>query len=425
MKSVLKKIENKIRITDIYFIGMLFFIIVSAYNCIRTNGIALYDMLVPNYQNHYWDLFTSIFYNFSGEPYESGVVYPPGANIICFCLSKFFPDELYFGGTNAMRDSQVGMVVMLWFILLTTIVLFVIVFRDYQGRSQDKFIFIITIIFSAPYIREITKMNIITISIIFVYIFLLYKDDERPIFRWLAIGSLAVAVAIKIYPVFFGIYLLKDKKWKTAIQCIIAGILIFFVPFCLFGGVDSIFLMIKNIFNTTSIFNQSGLGFKIDITNTINIIGELVGYNGNIRLIGTVFNYSFLLLGLVTFLGHTEKWKSIAILSLLTLSYPTFSNSYAILIMIPALIAFLNSKPEINILNLIYVILFVLLFAPMCFGGQDIFPGLSGVTRVNLFTFVESISIIVMELLLIAEGGKNLINQVRRKKSSGDMSREK
>lgn len=417
MKNLLINKKHNFQIKHIYYIGMFLFIGISIFNCIYTKGEALYDMLVPNYTNHYWDLFTSIYHNFLGTPYEEGVVYPPGANLICLIMSKFFSDEMYIAGTNAMRDSHIGMFLNIWFLTITTVILIKIMFSDLKTSKLEKILFVMTILVSAPYIRELTKMNVIMVSIICVYLFLILKDSSKWMIRLLAMFFLAIAVSIKIYPVFFGLFFIKDKRWKEVFSCVFIGLIVFFIPFFGFGGIHNVLLMFENIFDTTTILNQSGLGFKIDITNTINILGLVLGYEGNIRFIGTIINYCMLFLGALSFFFLKSTWKSIAIVSLMTLSYPTFSNSYAVLIMIPALICFLNTEKKTTIWNSIYIILFVLLFAPMCFGGQDILPVLPGVTRVNLFTFIESISIAVMQLLLIVEGIfglKTTLTEIRR-----------
>ena len=420
MNNIITKLKNFSEIKLIYFSSMLFFILLSFFNCVRTHGAALYDMLVPNYNNHYWDLFTSIYYNYEKIPYQEGVVYPPGANLICWIMSKFFSTDLYAQGVNPMRDNQIGMIIMLWFILASMLVLLSLICKDYnKGNAIEKILFIITLLFSAPFIREVSKLNIIPLSIIFTYIFLLYKDDKNTYVRILSLLCLAGAVSIKIYPVFFGLYLIKEKKWKDTIACVIFGILVFFLPFAFFGGIGGLRLMLENILSTTSIFTDSGLGFKINISNTIYILGELLQFDTGItQTIGTITNYSMLLGAIFSFFFLHSKWKALAILSLITLSYPSFSNSYAVLFMIPALISFFNEEKELTYGNIFYTYLFVALFAPMFFGGQDIFPSLGGVTRVNLFTFVESIAIFLMQASLIIEGFIHFCIWIKKKFTS-------
>lgn len=414
MKLILTKIRSYSQIRLLYFGSMLFFFIFSLLNCIRTNGIALYDMLVPNYNNHYWDLFTSIYHNFLRTPYKEGVIYPPGANFICWVMSNFFSEEQYYRGVNTMRDSQTGLIIMLIFILSTMIFLIVLLNKAFNAKPFEKILLVVTCLFSAPFIREISKINIITLCVILTYFFLLYRNDVRGYMQILAFFCLACAVSIKLYPVFFGLFLLKEKKWQEANTCILIGAFVFFLPFFFFGGISGLPLMFKNILNTTTIFTESGLGFKINIANTVNILGELLKANSsNVQLIGNILNYFILCCAILSFFFLHCDWKSTALLSLVFLSYPSFSNSYAVLFLIPALVMFLNTEEKLTIENIFYAVLFVLLFAPMCFGGQDIFPSLKGVTRVNLFTFIESISIILMETALIVEGFLQLYKKVK------------
>lgn len=385
---------------------MLYFIVLSFINCIKTNGAALYDMLVPNYKNHYWDFFTSIWYTHDKLPYQSGVIYPPGANFLCWILSCFFPTDLYSTDVNTLRDSSLGMIIMLWFILTSMLLLIALILKDYaDGDAFEKILFIMTLLLSAPFIREISKLNIIPLSIIFTYIFILYKDSENNYLKLLSLLALACAVAIKIYPVFFGLYLLKKKDRKNTLLCILLGIFVFFLPFAFFDGISGLRLMLTNIFNTTETFTNSGLGFKINIANTVQVFGELLSLNpAVIKSVTSLTNLFMLAAAVISFFFLKENWKALAIVSLITLSFPSFSNSYAVLYMVPALVAFLKEEHNLTFHNLFYVLLFVALFAPMFFGGQNIFPKLQGVTRMNLFTFVESIAIVLMQSALIAEG---------------------
>lgn len=418
MSSIIATIMSYSKIRLIYFVSMFFFILLSVWNCIRTHGTALYDMLVPNYNNHYWDFFTSVYHNYNKVPYQEGVIYPSVANLVCFTISRFFSREKYEQGINALRDSQIGMFILLWFLLGTMLLIIALLYNDYVGNHSEKLLFLITLLFSAPFIREISKINVIIVSLLFTILFIDYKDDKRRYIRLLSFLCLALAVGIKIYPVFFGLFLLKEKKWKHAVVCVLVGIITFFLPFLFLGGMDGFNQMFFNIFNTASIFTDSGLGFKINISNTVNIVGELIGLNRSItQIMGNFINYLCLFSAVFAFFFINSKWKSVAIISLITLSYPPFSNSYAVLFMVPALIYFLNTEVRITCSNMLYVCLFVALFAPMSFGGQDIFPKMEGILRVNLFSFVESIAIFIMQVVLTTEGIIGGVKSIRSSRS--------
>lgn len=400
----------------IFYSIMILFSAVGFVNCIITKGEALYDMFVPNYTNHYWDLMTSIYHNYERIPYDRGVIYPPGANILCWIFSRFFSFELYQGGPNAMRDSQIGMLFIVWFITITTLILVSIICWHKNGSALEKTLFIILILCSAPYMREITKMNLVIFSVIFVYLFLIGKDSDNRIIRFLSLLCLACAVSIKIYPVFLGLLLLKEKRWKSVWLCIMIGALVFFLPFLFFGGVEKMLLMLKNIFFTTGKFEEGGFGFRVDIGNTISMFGNLLGLEiGMARSIGNVLNIVILIVSIFSFFFITSKWKSMGLLSLITLSYPPFSHSYGILIMVPSLICLLDANKNTDsfkLTNVIYSILFSLMFAPMFFGGQDVLPQLNGLLRVNLFTLVESIVILMMQIMFIVNGLSHFIKKL-------------
>lgn len=56
-----KKLSSDVKILHIYFVAMLGFILAGIVNIFVSNGNAIYDMLIPNMNNHYWDLHNEYF----------------------------------------------------------------------------------------------------------------------------------------------------------------------------------------------------------------------------------------------------------------------------------------------------------------------------------------------------------------------------
>ena len=57
-----------------------------------------------------------------------------------------------------------------------------------------------------------------------------YESDD-PVKRELALIALAFATCMKLYPVIFGVLLLRKDKLKEATRCIVSGLVLFIVPF--------------------------------------------------------------------------------------------------------------------------------------------------------------------------------------------------
>ena len=90
--------------------------------------------------------------------------------------------------------------------------------------------------FSGPFVYAIMRGNAIYFALIFVLLFLLLYKSKNPVLREISYICLAIAGCLKIYPLFFGVFLLKDKKIFASARVAVYFGLIFFLSFKLFPG---------------------------------------------------------------------------------------------------------------------------------------------------------------------------------------------
>lgn len=150
-----------------------------------------------------------------------------------------------------------------FFIILLTTKLFGI-------TGLDRLKLGVIILVSAPFVYTIMRGNTIYFALIFLLAFLVFKDSKNPVLREIAYFCLAMSGAIKIYPLFFGVFLLKDKKIFASFR----------VAFYFFSIFALSFFIFKNSFNdVTPFFNNLG-GFMSDetrllATNNLSISAQL------------------------------------------------------------------------------------------------------------------------------------------------------
>lgn len=94
----------------------------------------------------------------------------------------------------------------------------------------------LAIAFSGPFVYAIMRGNTIYFALIFVLLFLLLYKSENPVLREIALLSLAFAGCLKLYPLFFGVFLLKDKKIFASVRVAVYFALMFFIPFLFISG---------------------------------------------------------------------------------------------------------------------------------------------------------------------------------------------
>lgn len=400
--------KNKLK--DVNNTSKLFYIIsfVSLVVCIimgvLSNGVTVSNLLF-NKDDVFMDFFNSVV-DCSGDAYgESGVIYPPLVVLFYkFCSLFFNVDSMK---ASEIRETSLGMIIFVCFTIVSYILFAKLIYKYKNGSFADKSLFAFFTLFSFPMIYLIERGNIIVLVLPLLLYYVNEYDSDVKYKRHLAYICLAISVAIKIYPVFFGLLLLKKKKnYKNILLCIFYGAVFFFVPFIFVGGFSQLGVLIHNILYTSSMFGSKGFGFKVSISNTFSLFGHVFNHvrlfetAGNVFLIITVLAGLFLIL----FNKWNEDWKIYAVISLIIILVPGFSYIYSVAYMIIPLLFFLNKK-ETKWIDYIYSLLFIAQFIFLVAKTDELFPSFnSAELNCNIATVVESIALLAMLVLLYFDG---------------------
>ena len=188
--------------------------------------------------------------NFSlkGNPYlyGAGSSYPPIAIAILYPFALICKDVFaqYSNLENIDINEMTSLVarhpefwlalVLFFFVAMLSIVF--LCTRILRLNPRDSIKVSLLVCFSAPSVYSIMRGNTIYFALVFVLLILLLYKSKNPVLREIAYISLAVAGSIKIYPLFFGVFLLKDKKIFASARVAVYFLLIFFGSFMLFSG---------------------------------------------------------------------------------------------------------------------------------------------------------------------------------------------
>lgn len=316
----------------------------------------------------FMDFFNSIQYGRS--PYVNKVIYPPLINVIYGILGRLIPKSIMNAGTVAVRASIPGVLAFGVFCALTAIVSVVAIAGIKGYTKKEKWFLGLGLCFTLPAVFCLERGNSVWLCVAFTMTFVNWYDSPKKLKRAAAILSLAIAAAIKIYPAAFGLLLIRHKKWKEALEAIIAGVLVMFVPFVFFTKENrSVTLWISNIINCNKEFQNNGLGFKLNLSNAMQIVEAWFGVNLSVLIKVVVGVVLLLNCMLVVFDRKMEEWKAVTLLSLLMILIPGFSWTYTLLFMVVPLVLFLNNKSNAKS-SWGYLVLFVLLFAVIPIGNQ-------------------------------------------------------
>lgn len=400
-KNKLKDVNNT---SKLFYIISFASLVVCIIMGVLSNGVTVSNLLF-NKDDVFMDFFNSVV-DCSGDAYgESGVIYPPLVVLFYKFCSMFF--NIGSMKASEVRETSLGMIIFVCFTIVSYILFAKLIYKYKNGSFANKSLFAFFTLFSFPMIYLIERGNIIVLVLPLLLYFVNEYDSDVKYKRHLAYICLAISVAIKIYPVFFGLLLLKKKKnFKNILLCIFYGAVFFFVPFIFVGGFSQLGVLIHNILYTSSMFGSKGFGFKVSISNTFSLFGHVFNHVRLFETAGTVFLIITVLAGLflILFNKWNEDWKIYAVISLIIILVPGFSYIYSVAYMIIPLLFFLNKK-EIKWIDYIYSLLFIAQFIFLVAKTDELFPSFnSAELNCNIATVVESITLLAMLVLLYFDG---------------------
>ena len=400
-KNKLKDVNNT---SKLFYIISFASLVVCIIMGVLSNGVTVSNLLF-NKDDVFMDFFNSVV-DCSGDAYgESGVIYPPLVVLFYkFCSTFFNIDSMK---ASEVRETSLGMIIFVCFTIVSYILFAKLIYKYKNGSFANKSLFAFFTLFSFPMIYLIERGNIIVLVLPLLLYFVNEYDSDVKYKRHLAYICLAISVAIKIYPVFFGLLLLKKKKnFKNILLCIFYGAVFFFVPFIFVGGFSQLGVLIHNILYTSSMFGSKGFGFKVSISNTFSLFGHVFNHVRLFETAGTMFLIITVLAGLflILFNKWNEDWKIYAVISLIIILVPGFSYIYSVAYMIIPFLFFLNKK-EIKWIDYIYSLLFIAQFIFLVAKTDELFPSFnSAELNCNIATVVESIALLAMLVLLYFDG---------------------
>ncbi len=391
----------------LFYLGSASSILIFFLNGLITRGNNFYNIFfIPSQNDSFMDFYNVLYSTFYG-PYSQNSIYPPFPLMIFRFMLRLVPYNIAAEGPSVIRASQSGQIVFLFYLLITLFMFFVLIMEIKKGLRLEKYLFTFLILLSGPFLFQFERANIIFLALLFLIIFVFFKDSKNRLVREFALLSLAISAGIKIYPAVFVILLLKEKRFKESLRVLLYGLALFIFPFFTIGGINQLPILIKNVFLTTDETTKWGFGYMVNVQNTVRIFfGFLGNFSDKVIIIGRALSLIVLVLGLVMAFVTKIRWKALAILTILMVVVPSVSYEYTLIFMLIPLIVFLDREEKENRIDYLYLFCFFLIFMPFSFGGIDI---LNNAFRQKQFlpitygVLFQSITILFMFGLLVYE----------------------
>lgn len=400
-----------------FLFGLILLVLFAGIQCLFHGEEAVLSLLHlyadPN--DTFMDFFNSIYDAGFENPYvERGVIYPPLTYLFyrfcgLFLCSRDAADAMvrgnedFLNGAFYWRSSPEGLTLIIFLTVISMYLFYRTCVRGQKGNKQYHVTVLLVLLISVPFWFVYERGNLSLQTLLFLAFYVKNYRSESKIRRELALLSLAAAVSFKIYPVVFGVLLLQDKQFKEAIRCVIYGVLVFFLPFLAFGGLDSFPVMLSNIMSTSEVMTSRGFGYKVNIDNTLGFLFEPFGITP--PHIFMVVVKLLLIVCMVFVLMRTKKdWQRYMVLSGVMMIFPGFSYTYTLIFAAIPLFAFLADCPKTTYRNLLFSLLFLGMFAPFVIDKVELYEYMPKMPYpLTLTTVVSSLSLLGMILLVTVD----------------------
>jgi len=361
---------------------------------VSSKGSQQDSIFYGNSHDYFMDFFNVLKYVSKRDPYHytdfmglGEKAYPPLAYAILFPFSRLY--DYKTKTSYDARSTQLGIMSVFFFLFICIFFLTFLYSHHIQGSVSIKILTTLTFFMSGIFIYSLERANIIFLAVLFLGIFLFFYKSTDPILREIAYLALACTTALKVYPVVFGILILKDKRWFAAIRTMLYGIVAFFLPFFFFyGGLSNFKQLLSNVEENSLLYLFITPSYRFGwlpyylCTNT---------YVSNYQSWITFGNILMLLAVVLSFFMKSQ-WKTVTLLTCTIIASPVNSAYYCGLYLFAAIILFLNEN-EHNCFDIIYLVLFIVILNPFQFIANG----------VAITIFVANCSLLCLYLLLMID----------------------
>jgi len=291
-------------------------------------------LLFLDFHDASMDHFNSVFVTAERNPYTQFFIsYPPLAAMIYYffflCMDKNSAAEFLAQYPNVssfeLRDNSSQMVAYMLYVVLCAVAIAVMIQRNLKASQNHKTAVTIGAFLSVGFLSILDRGNNVLLVAVLLLFYVFYYNSESKLMSELALIALAVATGIKLYPVVFGVLLVRRHKIAQGFRAVGYILLAFFLPFFFFEGVEAIGLWVERLFpkggvvpihpgalNFVSAINNLEVAFKIDIPDVLVSLFPLlfIGY-GLLCAIAFRKDYKamiFCIFAIVGFAGVTFKY---------------------------------------------------------------------------------------------------------------------
>lgn len=359
------------------------------------------------------DHFNSLLATAERRPYTvHHITYPPLAAMLYYLffslLDKRFVAQVIAGNASFsardLRHYSFAVIPYILFTLLSLLLIALTIRHALKLSDKEKTATILGVVLSCGVISALDRGNNILFILGLLMFYTLFYDSENKVMAELALLALAVATGLKLYPVVFGVLLVRKHKYWQGFRAVGYILLALFLPFFFFEGWEAIRLWMENFLlakvryvhpgalNLDSILRSFGLVLETELPDILR----------------TLFMALYVFVGLLGAIVYKEGYKSVAFCSFAIIGFAGVSPKYTLALTCLPLVVLLAHGVK-KWLDWVYFALLTLLNLPLVFTTSESLEKL-GLCGMDLF---EGGLVLLIMMILLAEGAVQLVSYIK------------
>ena len=264
---------------------------------------------------------------------ERHVIYPPLANALFYLISRVMPRA--YLAADAAHFGNYPAVILAFCLFLTlgfSLVAALLASEPHAGLSLP---FAIVTVASLPMLFLLERGNLALYSLAALLLFVKGFYSDRRVRREVGLFALGVATALKIYPILFGLVLIKERKWDEFLRVMLYSALLFLLPSFFFGGP----------FYCAGWLVQNTLQYSEHAAR--NVLFWLGAWGVGAGVARAVLYGAMVMLLLLLFCcacALREHYKTWALIAAVLLCIPSVFSAYNWVLFLPALLSLFRSE---------------------------------------------------------------------------------
>ncbi len=409
------------RLFENYAYLWLFAMVVAIVVCFR-NGIVAdpehpaEGLFFMDFHDVGMDHFNSIFVTADRTPYtQHHITYPPLAAMIYYLFFLFldkgtaevflekYPDVSPF----SLRTNTSQMVPYMLYVILCAVLITCLLQKNLKVSPRKKTAATIGIFLSVGFLSILDRGNNVLLVAVLLLYYVFYYNSDRKFLSETALIALALATGIKLYPVIFGVLLIRRHKIAQGFRAVGYILLSLVLPFFFFEGFEAMKLWAERLFPSEKVIpiHPGALNFvsairNIEVAYGVDVPDTLV----------KIFPLVFIGFGLIFAITFKKDYKALIFATFAIVGFAGVTFKYFLFLSILPL-AYLFTRCE-GVRDRIWGILLILVNLPMCMPTPEYLED----AKFCLPDLITGIFVLIVMGFLLIDGAIDFVGYVRNKR---------